>query len=105
MGAFLSPLQLNWELRGGDRTSSRVGVSRDANRDLGCWMRHVSLCQDAQGCGVVLVTGWPRLLWFVTDGKHVVKPPKDWSPPMQEASNDMAYIEVGSPQSSGYVQE
>lgn len=38
--------------------------------------------------------GWPRLLWFVTDGKHVVKPPKDWHPPIREASNDIAYIEV-----------
>lgn len=38
--------------------------------------------------------GWPRLLWFVTDGKHVVKPPKDWHPPVREASNDVAYIEV-----------
>lgn len=38
--------------------------------------------------------GWPRLLWFVTDGKHVVKPPKDWHPPVREASNDIAYIEV-----------
>jgi hypothetical protein len=34
-----------------------------------------------------MVTGWPRLLWFVTDSKHVVKPPKDWYPPIQEASN------------------
>lgn len=38
--------------------------------------------------------GWPRLLWFVTDGKHVVKPPKDWHPPIRDASNDIAYIEV-----------
>lgn len=38
--------------------------------------------------------GWPRLLWFVTDGKHVVKPPKDWSPPIRDAGNETAYIEV-----------
>lgn len=38
--------------------------------------------------------GWPRLLWFVTDGKHVAKPPKDWQPSIREASNDIAYIEV-----------
>uniref|UniRef100_A0A3Q3K9Q9 DMAP1-binding domain-containing protein n=1 Tax=Monopterus albus TaxID=43700 RepID=A0A3Q3K9Q9_MONAL len=51
-------------------------------------------------CGVTLALttdacqkGWPRLLWFVTDGKHVVKPPKDWHPPIREASNDIAYIE------------
>lgn len=34
------------------------------------------------------------MLWFVTDGKHVVKPPKDWHPPIRDASNDIAYIEV-----------
>ncbi|KAK1788671.1 hypothetical protein P4O66_002490 [Electrophorus voltai] len=37
--------------------------------------------------------GWPRLLWFVTDGKHVGKPPKDWSPPLRDARSDPAYIE------------
>lgn len=42
----------------------------------------------------VCFTGWPRLLWFVTDGKHVVKPPKDWHPPIRDASNEIAYIEV-----------
>ncbi|KAM4732011.1 disco-interacting protein 2 homolog A isoform 10-T10 [Anableps anableps] len=47
----------------------------------------------AQTGEVVTFKGWPRLLWFVTDGKHVVKPPKDWHPPVREASNDIAYIE------------
>ncbi|XP_067371653.1 disco-interacting protein 2 homolog A isoform X19 [Channa argus] len=47
----------------------------------------------AQTGEVATFKGWPRLLWFVTDGKHVVKPPKDWHPPVQEASNDIAYIE------------
>ncbi|MEQ2157360.1 Disco-interacting protein 2 A, partial [Goodea atripinnis] len=47
----------------------------------------------AQTGEVATFKGWPRLLWFVTDGKHVVKPPKDWHPPIQEASNDIAYIE------------
>uniref|UniRef100_A0A8C5CEM8 DMAP1-binding domain-containing protein n=1 Tax=Gadus morhua TaxID=8049 RepID=A0A8C5CEM8_GADMO len=42
---------------------------------------------------VAAFKGWPRLLWFVTDSKHVVKPPKDWYPPIQEASNYIAYIE------------
>ncbi|CAL9689779.1 unnamed protein product [Knipowitschia caucasica] len=37
--------------------------------------------------------GWPRLLWFITDGKHVAKPPKDWQPPLRDANNDTAYIE------------
>ncbi|CAL8240921.1 unnamed protein product [Merluccius merluccius] len=47
----------------------------------------------AQTGEVAAFKGWPRLLWFVTDSKHVVKPPKDWYPPVQEASNDIAYIE------------
>ncbi|XP_065817894.1 disco-interacting protein 2 homolog A isoform X6 [Labrus bergylta] len=47
----------------------------------------------AQTGEVATFKGWPRLLWFVTDGKHVVKPPKDWYPPIREASNDIAYIE------------
>ncbi|XP_034041803.1 disco-interacting protein 2 homolog A isoform X6 [Thalassophryne amazonica] len=47
----------------------------------------------AQTGEVATFKGWPRLLWFVTDGKHVVKPPKDWHPPVREASNDIAYIE------------
>uniref|UniRef100_A0AAR2IX42 DMAP1-binding domain-containing protein n=1 Tax=Pygocentrus nattereri TaxID=42514 RepID=A0AAR2IX42_PYGNA len=47
----------------------------------------------AQTGEVATFKGWPRLLWFVTDGKHVVKPPKDWSPPIRDASNETAYIE------------
>ncbi|XP_067299182.1 disco-interacting protein 2 homolog A isoform X2 [Pseudorasbora parva] len=47
----------------------------------------------AQTGEVVTFKGWPRLLWFVTDGKLVVKPPKDWHPPMRDASNEIAYIE------------
>ncbi|KAJ8253028.1 hypothetical protein GJAV_G00208330 [Gymnothorax javanicus] len=47
----------------------------------------------AQTGEVATFKGWPRLLWFVTDGKHVVKPPKDWHPPVREASNEIAYIE------------
>ncbi|KAK2849758.1 hypothetical protein Q7C36_008541 [Tachysurus vachellii] len=42
---------------------------------------------------VATFKGWPRLLWFVTDGKHVVKPPKDWNPPIRDSSNETAYIE------------
>ncbi|XP_026074218.1 disco-interacting protein 2 homolog A-like isoform X5 [Carassius auratus] len=47
----------------------------------------------AQTGEVVTFKGWPRLLWFVTDGKHVAKPPKDWHPPIRDASNEIAYIE------------
>ncbi|KAF5899305.1 disco-interacting protein 2 A-like isoform X2, partial [Clarias magur] len=42
---------------------------------------------------VATFKGWPRLLWFVTDGKHVVKPPKDWNPLIRDSSNETAYIE------------
>uniref|UniRef100_A0A4W4ETA0 DMAP1-binding domain-containing protein n=1 Tax=Electrophorus electricus TaxID=8005 RepID=A0A4W4ETA0_ELEEL len=47
----------------------------------------------AQTGEVATFKGWPRLLWFVTDGKHVGKPPKDWSPPLRDARSDPAYIE------------
>ncbi|XP_072541487.1 disco-interacting protein 2 homolog A isoform X9 [Salminus brasiliensis] len=47
----------------------------------------------AQTGEVATFKGWPRLLWFVTDGKHVVKPPKDWIPPIRDASNETAYVE------------
>ncbi|KAG7466928.1 hypothetical protein MATL_G00147670 [Megalops atlanticus] len=47
----------------------------------------------AQTGEVATFKGWPRLLWFVTDGKHVVKPPKDWHPSIRDASNEIAYIE------------
>ncbi|XP_036400587.1 disco-interacting protein 2 homolog A-like [Megalops cyprinoides] len=47
----------------------------------------------AQTGEVASFKGWPRLLWFVTDGKHVVKPPKDWHPLIRDASEEIAYIE------------
>ncbi|XP_066542370.1 disco-interacting protein 2 homolog A isoform X1 [Hoplias malabaricus] len=47
----------------------------------------------AQTGEVATFKGWPRLLWFVTDGKHVVKPPKDWTPLIRDGSNETAYIE------------
>ncbi|XP_061090415.1 disco-interacting protein 2 homolog A-like isoform X1 [Conger conger] len=47
----------------------------------------------AQTGEVATFKGWPRVLWFVMDGKHVVKPPKDWHPPIRDASNEIAYIE------------
>ncbi|XP_063286120.1 disco-interacting protein 2 homolog A isoform X3 [Pelobates fuscus] len=42
---------------------------------------------------VVTFKGWPRLNWFVIDGKHLMKPPKDWAPHIRDASSDAAYIE------------
>ena len=66
---------------------------------LSCWFVFLftHMCVYACVCAYLCVcvcAGWPRLLWFVTDGKHVVKPPKDWHPLIREASDDIAYIEV-----------
>ncbi|XP_074856723.1 disco-interacting protein 2 homolog A isoform X5 [Carettochelys insculpta] len=47
----------------------------------------------AQTGEVVTFKGWPRLVWFVIDGKHLAKPAKDWHPQVQSASTDIAYIE------------
>lgn len=41
-----------------------------------------------------LPAGWPKLLWFVTESKHLSKPPRDWFPHIKDANNDTAYIEV-----------
>lgn len=38
--------------------------------------------------------GWPKLLWFVTESKHLSKPPRDWFPHIKDANQDTAYIEV-----------
>ncbi|XP_036409615.1 disco-interacting protein 2 homolog C-like isoform X5 [Megalops cyprinoides] len=37
--------------------------------------------------------GWPKLLWFVTESKHLSKTPRDWFPHIKDANNDTAYIE------------
>lgn len=58
------------------------------------WLSVCAIVSVLNSFQVPLCAGWPRLLWFVTDGKHVVKPPKDWHPPIGDASNDIAYIEV-----------
>lgn len=50
----------------------------------------VSLCVHV--CGVS--PGWPKLLWFVTESKHLSKTPRDWFPHIKDANNDTAYIEV-----------
>ncbi|XP_039768433.1 disco-interacting protein 2 homolog A isoform X3 [Ornithorhynchus anatinus] len=47
----------------------------------------------AQTGEVVTFKGWPRLVWFVIDGKHLAKPSKDWHPPVRDASREIAYIE------------
>ncbi|XP_064574453.1 disco-interacting protein 2 homolog A isoform X4 [Zonotrichia leucophrys gambelii] len=47
----------------------------------------------AQTGEVVTFKGWPRLMWFVIDGKHLAKPAKDWHPQVRDASAEIAYIE------------
>ncbi|XP_047197904.1 disco-interacting protein 2 homolog C isoform X5 [Hippoglossus stenolepis] len=37
--------------------------------------------------------GWPKVLWFVGESKHVSKPPRDWFPHIKDANQDTAYIE------------
>ncbi|XP_041804495.1 disco-interacting protein 2 homolog C isoform X1 [Chelmon rostratus] len=37
--------------------------------------------------------GWPKVLWFVTESKHLSKPPRDWFPHIKDANQDTAYIE------------
>uniref|UniRef100_A0A8C7GWZ0 Disco interacting C n=1 Tax=Oncorhynchus kisutch TaxID=8019 RepID=A0A8C7GWZ0_ONCKI len=37
--------------------------------------------------------GWPKLLWFVTESRHLSKPPRDWFPHIKDANNETAYIE------------
>nr|XP_033787462.1 disco-interacting protein 2 homolog C isoform X3 [Geotrypetes seraphini] len=37
--------------------------------------------------------GWPKLLWFVTESKHLSKAPRDWFPHIKDANGDTAYIE------------
>ncbi|TNM97666.1 hypothetical protein fugu_013912, partial [Takifugu bimaculatus] len=36
---------------------------------------------------------WPKVLWFVTESKHLCKPPRDWFPHIKDATQDTAYIE------------
>lgn len=47
-------------------------------------------------CCFSVCLGWPKLLWFVTESKHLSKPPRDWFPHIKDANNDTAYIEVTS---------
>lgn len=47
----------------------------------------------AQTGEVAAFKGWPPLAWLVIDGKHLVKPPKDWHPVVLDAGTGTAYIE------------
>ncbi|XP_067218089.1 disco-interacting protein 2 homolog C isoform X1 [Chanodichthys erythropterus] len=42
---------------------------------------------------VMQFKGWPKLLWVLTDSKHLSKPPREWFPLIKDANNDTAYIE------------
>ena len=53
---------------------------------------------SAQVCVCVCVCpGWPKVLWFLTESKHLCKPPRDWFPHIKDANQDTAYIEVNAP--------
>uniref|UniRef100_A0A3B4BH32 AMP-dependent synthetase/ligase domain-containing protein n=1 Tax=Periophthalmus magnuspinnatus TaxID=409849 RepID=A0A3B4BH32_9GOBI len=54
---------------------------------------HKGLPKSATG-EIPQFKGWPKLLWFVTESKHLSKPPRDWFPHIKDANNDTAYIEV-----------
>uniref|UniRef100_A0A6Q2XIM1 DMAP1-binding domain-containing protein n=1 Tax=Esox lucius TaxID=8010 RepID=A0A6Q2XIM1_ESOLU len=53
---------------------------------------HKGLPKSATG-EIPQFRGWPKLLWFVTESKHLSKPPRDWFPHIKDANNDTAYIE------------
>uniref|UniRef100_A0A669D1K7 Disco-interacting protein 2 homolog C n=1 Tax=Oreochromis niloticus TaxID=8128 RepID=A0A669D1K7_ORENI len=53
---------------------------------------HKGLPKSATG-EIPQFKGWPKLLWFVTESKHLSKPPRDWFPHIKDANNDTAYIE------------
>lgn len=52
------------------------------------------LAETWQKLTFLCTSGWPKLLWFVTESKHLSKPPRDWFPHIKDANNDTAYIEV-----------
>ncbi|XP_029101985.1 disco-interacting protein 2 homolog C isoform X6 [Scleropages formosus] len=53
---------------------------------------HKGLPKSATG-EIPQFKGWPKLLWFVTESKHLSKPPRDWFPHIKDANSDTAYIE------------
>ncbi|XP_041432382.1 disco-interacting protein 2 homolog A isoform X5 [Xenopus laevis] len=91
----LIPVPIEVPLTRKDAGSQQIGFL------LGCCSVSLALTTDAcqkglpkaQSGDVVTFKGWPRLAWFVIDGKHLMKPPKDWHPHIRDASKDGAYIE------------
>nr|XP_057943175.1 disco-interacting protein 2 homolog C isoform X6 [Doryrhamphus excisus] len=47
--------------------------------------------------------GWPKLLWIVTDSKHLSKPPRDWFPDVKDANQETAYIEYKTCKDGGVL--
>uniref|UniRef100_A0A8C6Q6F1 Disco-interacting protein 2 homolog Ca n=1 Tax=Nothobranchius furzeri TaxID=105023 RepID=A0A8C6Q6F1_NOTFU len=47
--------------------------------------------------------GWPKVLWFVTESKHLSKQPRDWFPNIRDASQDTAYIEYKTCKDGGVL--
>lgn len=39
-------------------------------------------------------SGWPKLLWVLSDSRNLSKPPREYFPLIKDANNDTAYIEV-----------
>uniref|UniRef100_A0A4W4FP62 DMAP1-binding domain-containing protein n=1 Tax=Electrophorus electricus TaxID=8005 RepID=A0A4W4FP62_ELEEL len=53
---------------------------------------HKGLPKSLSG-DIMQFKGWPKLLWVVTDSKHLSKSPREWYPLIKDANNDTAYIE------------
>uniref|UniRef100_A0A3B5MQK9 Disco interacting protein 2 homolog C n=1 Tax=Xiphophorus couchianus TaxID=32473 RepID=A0A3B5MQK9_9TELE len=47
--------------------------------------------------------GWPKVLWFVPESKHLSKPPRDWFPQIKDANQDTAYIEYKTCKDGGVL--
>uniref|UniRef100_A0A3Q2PC56 Disco-interacting protein 2 homolog Ca n=1 Tax=Fundulus heteroclitus TaxID=8078 RepID=A0A3Q2PC56_FUNHE len=93
-------------VRPGDRVKNCFFASNDAGSQqigflLGSCGVTVALTSDACHKGlpksatgeIPQFKGWPKLLWFVTESKHLSKPPRDWFPHIKDANSDTAYIE------------
>ncbi|XP_041056424.1 disco-interacting protein 2 homolog A isoform X2 [Carcharodon carcharias] len=93
--AELVPVPIEVPLTRKDAGSQQIGFllgSCGVSVALTCDACHKGLPKSQNG-DVVQFKGWPRLGWFVTDVKHLSKPPKDWHPMIRDASNNIAYIE------------
>ncbi|XP_072338076.1 disco-interacting protein 2 homolog A-like isoform X1 [Scyliorhinus torazame] len=93
--AELVPVPIEVPLTRKDAGSQQIGFllgSCGVSVALTCDACHKGLPKSQAG-DVVQFKGWPRLGWFVTDVKHLSKPPKDWHPMIRDASINIAYIE------------